>query len=416
MGGINMRGINMMKFLVRYKTLARVALAIVLVGVMAASLWFTSPSPVKALDVSFPSLPASGTLGQTYYFQVKVTVGNNELVPIQSIDLNIYNSANATYKATSTNLTLINGGSSNYTSVQTGGGSVNITATAVNWITGFSTNGSASWNGTIYNFGYGYGFVGPSSITYNVAWTPPAGWPGGNYQIDTTIKASGQTFTQASSTFTLQVGLLAETSISQALDIATNATGVRVNINRIKNPTDNSTATIPGGIGSYTARASSAPASGIQFLVVKGVPPFGNPTFDNVTGSFSLATVSSPPQAPTTVALVIPILTGNATTSYSLTVVFEAIGAAGQAGLNVPEERSNSITLLRGDAWVDGAVTVTDSLAIKQLLVGQLTLSDINPLNAATPNHDGAGGDKISITDALAIEQFKVGQINAYYQ
>jgi hypothetical protein len=55
-------------------------------------------------------------------------------------------------------------------------------------------------------------------------------------------------------------------------------------------------------------------------------------------------------------------------------------------------------------------------LALKQYLVGQLVLNQINPLNAASPNHDGVGGDKISITDALAIEQYLVGQLDAYFE
>ena len=104
------------------------------------------------------------------------------------------------------------------------------------------------------------------------------------------------------------------------------------------------------------------------------------------------------------------------TTSISLIVTFQAIGAAGQLGLNVPEEHSNNITLKRGDAFVGGGITVADSLAIKQYLVGQLTLSQINPLNAASPSHDGASGDKITVADALAIEQYLVSQRNAYFQ
>ena len=190
-----------------------------------------------------------------------------------------------------------------------------------------------------------------------------------------------------------------------------------MNIDRIKNPTDNVTANITGGIGSYTARVSGNASGNIQFLAVYGVPPFNSPTFDNVTGIFSVATVASPIQASnTTVAEVVPILTGNTTSSVNLTVTFQIISAAGQPELNVPEEQSNSIILLRGDADKNGVVSIVDSLALKQYLVAQLTLTQINPLNAASPKHDGVGGDKISIVDALAIEQFLVGQINAYYQ
>ncbi|MBI4284217.1 MAG: hypothetical protein HY663_07090, partial [Chloroflexi bacterium] len=208
---------------------------------------------------------------------------------------------------------------------------------------------------------------------------------------------------------------IAETSLAQAKD-SDGVVVVKVNIDRIKNPADNSTANIPGGIGGYSATVSSN-ASSIQFLAVRGVPPFDNPSFNATTGVFSVASVSSPIQAGnTTLAKVVAILTGNTTTSFSLTIAFSIIGAASDPGLNVPEEHSNTITLLRGDADNSGKITITDSLALEQYLVGQLTLSQINPLNAASPNHDGAGGDKITVTDALAIEQYLVGQLNAYFQ
>ncbi|MBI4282894.1 MAG: Ig-like domain-containing protein [Chloroflexi bacterium] len=213
----------------------------------------------------------------------------------------------------------------------------------------------------------------------------------------------------------LGVNLVAETGISQSVNATSGVSMVKVNINRIKNSADNSTASML--IGSYTATVSSNASSSIQFLAVNGVSPYGNPTFDNVTGIFSLATVSAPTQANnTTVANVVPILTGNATTRVSLILAFQYIGSADQPGLSVPEEHANSINLLRGDADNSGVISVTDSLALKQYLVGQLTLSQINPINAASPNHDGTAGDKITITDALAIEQFLVKQLNAYFK
>ena len=212
------------------------------------------------------------------------------------------------------------------------------------------------------------------------------------------------------------VSLMAETSASQAKD-SDGVVVVTVTINRAKDLSTGLTAEIPGGIGSYAATVTAVPGGGIEFLNVRGVSPFDTVTFNPATGEFAVSSVSSPPQAAnTTVAKVVPKLIGNCLTSYDLNVAFTSIGAAGQPGLNVPEEHSNSITVLRGDADNNGSISIVDSLALKQYLVGQLVLSQINPINAASPNHDGTGGDKISVVDALAIEQYLVGQLNAYFE
>tara|TARA_Y100000031_G_scaffold121885_1_gene136532 strand:+ start:7 stop:525 length:519 start_codon:yes stop_codon:yes gene_type:complete len=123
---------------------------------------------------------------------------------------------------------------------------------------------------------------------------------------------------------------LAETSIIQGLSSnATDVIVVKVNIDRIKDPSDNSTANISGGIGSYTATVSSNASSIIQFVTVYGISPFDGPSFNATSGVFSVAVVSSPPQVTnTTVAEVVSILTGNVTTSVNLTTSFNIIGAA----------------------------------------------------------------------------------------
>ncbi|MFC2072820.1 Ig-like domain-containing protein, partial [Chloroflexota bacterium] len=118
------------------------------------------------------------------------------------------------------------------------------------------------------------------------------------------------------------VNLIAETSISEALDQATGkVVVVDVNIDCFKDPSTGLTANITGGIGSYSATVSAAPGSGIEVLGVNGMSPSDNLTFNNVTGIFSVAAVSSPCQADnTTVAELVLRLSGNATTPYDLTV------------------------------------------------------------------------------------------------
>ncbi|MFC1977988.1 Ig-like domain-containing protein, partial [Chloroflexota bacterium] len=298
--------------------------------------------------------------------------------------------------------------------------------------TAATARGFAPVIGTINNTAGNVRFVGTTTANYSTAdltlvylGVTAVGNDGdsGNITIDITNLSDNKFVeitprTAVAAPVSIVTRLAAETSIAQGLSANTTDVAVlNVIIDRIKDPSDNSTANISGGIGSYTATANGTPDSSIQFLTVYGVSPFDGPTFNATTGVFAVASVSSPIQpSSSTVAEVVPILTGNTTASVNLTIAFQDIIAAGNPGLNVPEEQSNSIILLRGDADKNGAISIVDSLALKQYLVGQLTLGDINPLNAACVNHDGASGDKISVVDALAIEQFLVGQINAYFE
>jgi len=203
--------VDIMKQLVSYKSyksLSKIAIPIVLVIAVAASLWFAAP--VRALDISFPSLP-SGNLGSTHSFSVKIDITDAELLPIQSIKLEIYNSANpTTYKATCTSLPLT-ATTKSYTSAETGGGAVSITATVSNWdwLYGY---GYAFFEDTghYFDYLYGYGYGGATaSITYTGTWTSPSGWPAGGYKAKATITANATTFTKTSSTFTLSAAAAA---------------------------------------------------------------------------------------------------------------------------------------------------------------------------------------------------------------
>lgn len=208
-------GFNIMKNLVNYKKLSKVAIAAALVLAVAASLWFASPLPVQALEIEITNPQGatltSGTLGRIYEFQVKVSIEDNELLPIKTIDLKIYNvDDSSTYYDEYTNLAL---GSQDYTSYPTSGAgaAASIKATPDSmW--GYSTFGAGyvAWQGTGYTFAPivgGYGYVigtGTTSITYDIKWTPPSSWPRGSYKIEAEITAQDdQTFTQLSSEFTL---------------------------------------------------------------------------------------------------------------------------------------------------------------------------------------------------------------------
>ena len=191
----------------------KVILALVLVVAVGASLWFSAP--VRALTISFPTLPSSGTIGNDYTFTVKVDISDPELLPIQNVNLYLYKSdARATYEATSANLPLSTTVTPFTTITGTGtsgtAGTISITAVASNWGYGYGY-GYAVWEGYGYHFfppggygyGYGYGYAGSTaSITYSVTWTPPTSWPAADYIIETKITANGTNFIESGS-FTL---------------------------------------------------------------------------------------------------------------------------------------------------------------------------------------------------------------------
>jgi hypothetical protein len=184
--------------------------------VVAALLWFSSPLPVKALTINFPTLPSTGTLGSTYSFQVRVTVEDQDLLPIDHIDMQMRNAANPiTYVATCNDTPLNNGETKNYTSTQTGGGgAVTVTAaTGANWgygygyRTGYGYKEPEGWGYHYFGYGYGYGYAtgqGTVSITYNVSWTPPSSWPEGNYNVKVFVYGDGtKKFSGTSAVFSL---------------------------------------------------------------------------------------------------------------------------------------------------------------------------------------------------------------------
>ncbi|MFC1931565.1 helix-turn-helix domain-containing protein [Chloroflexota bacterium] len=185
--------------IINYKSFARVALAVILVVAVGASLWFASPSPVKAIDITFPNLPESATRGQSNTFYVKISVQDVDLLPVYSVNLQIYDAGTSTYTANCTGLPLVNGVSRTYSAAQTGGGQVVVTtSTATKWGYAFGNRGlygysyQQGWVDHNIGSGWGYGYssgsyVGSTSVTFTVAWTPPTGWPTGSYKVKATV-------------------------------------------------------------------------------------------------------------------------------------------------------------------------------------------------------------------------------------
>jgi len=141
-----------------YKSFVRVAIAIVLVFVMGASLWYSSPLPVKAfgIDMSVSESPISGNTTYLLGEQVAIPAGINfealESKDFQSISLNITGPESFTKELP------ITPGAYQYTDVP---GTLDVVV---------------SWDAGVGPFGYGYGYgysTGSGNITYSIEWTPP---------------------------------------------------------------------------------------------------------------------------------------------------------------------------------------------------------------------------------------------------
>ena len=201
------------KISVPLRTLSRAVIPLFLVIAVAASLWFASPT--QALDISYPSLPSSGTLGSTYTFTVKVTITDPDLVPVQAINIEIYKATDTSKKATLASMPLQDRSKQSHAVAPTTSGSAQVAAaTGAGW-TYISGEGYALWQGTGYSFSppdvfgyaYAYGGGGHTDITYTIYWTSPSGWPAGDYEVKASITASGggntKTFTETSGNFNL---------------------------------------------------------------------------------------------------------------------------------------------------------------------------------------------------------------------
>ncbi|UCH42494.1 MAG: hypothetical protein JSW16_06695 [Dehalococcoidales bacterium] len=208
-----------MKNIINRKNISRMVVPLVLVCAVAISLWYVAPTPAKALQIEI-SNPTTGTLGSTYSFTVTVNIEDIDILPIKSIDLEIYNmAAPSSYKASCHDLPLPDQASATdsrvYTSTETGGGQVIIVAnTASNWdydydyryAYGYQDPGG--WWGGYLGYGYGYGSSnGVTSITFDVSWTPPTGWPTGNYQVKALVYGDAtHEFIGTGTTFSLSSG------------------------------------------------------------------------------------------------------------------------------------------------------------------------------------------------------------------
>jgi transcriptional regulator with XRE-family HTH domain len=282
-----------------FKNFARVAVALVLVIAVGSSLWFVAPHPAKALEIDFSSLP-SGNLGTSHSFSITATLGTQDLIPIQSVNITIYNLADTSKQAILANAPL-NAGSKPYSAAETGGGAATVTATTAAGWAYVSGTGYAYWKGAGYSFGstFGYGYspgTGTTSITYSIRWTSPSGWPIGNYRVKVDIDAEStdltKTFTETSGSFSLTRAAAPaaptggggepppEPSVSNVSNVV-NDQGLFTDEARINSDDGNVHISIPEGT---TGLINNQPISEISITLVEGPPaPPANTNFIGIT-------------------------------------------------------------------------------------------------------------------------------------
>lgn len=185
----------------------KVAVTLALVLAVATSLWFASPT--QAFNITFPTLLSNGYFGSSFIFEARVEIAEQELLPIQNINMYIYKADDrASYQATAANLPL--GTTSRiYGLSETSGGVIGVySLVPTGW--GYTYGyGYATWQGSGYSFfqpgGYGYGYQGGAwvNITYTVDWISPSDWPAGSYVVELVVSSGGNTFTRTSSAFSM---------------------------------------------------------------------------------------------------------------------------------------------------------------------------------------------------------------------
>jgi hypothetical protein len=180
----------------------RAALAIFLVTVIATTLWFASPAPVKAVDITVTNA-GTATLGQAYSFTFRVDVQDTDILPIQSVDMRIYKTnSTGIYEVLFADLPLPDAPDTTLSQSYSGaGGTATVYGTTgLVWVNARDTRygygygyQSGTWDtinfGDSYGYGYGYGgsYQGAAYITYTVVWVPPSGWPQDTYRIQVIV-------------------------------------------------------------------------------------------------------------------------------------------------------------------------------------------------------------------------------------
>jgi hypothetical protein len=178
--------------------------------------------PVRALLISITTEKQVYGAGEEVNFTITVNLTSGELLPINSVLLNItgskhsiincqlpfnssgYANENVTCYNQILTVTLIPGPSFGY---------------------GYGY-GYVEWNGSGYPFGYGYGYESPvaassTSFTYIIRWKVPSEWAGDVYTASIAIIANGNTFSK-STKFSVVISQPKQTYVNETINILPN--------------------------------------------------------------------------------------------------------------------------------------------------------------------------------------------------
>jgi hypothetical protein len=249
----------------------------------------------------------------------------------------------------------------------------------------------------------------PCTITYDVIWTPPQGWPAGTVNIEAAIMADQDKTFMVEKGFSISTAtMIAETSISETLTSDPNGiAAIQLNLDRIKDAGDG---TLTKNITSISAKYL-LPADGIEITGVLGIG--GNAVWDEESGNFTVVfdTAIQPDNTPVAYILV----RNDASALETRSVGVACLSIEDDQGQNIPEETQNSISFMRGNTDGSIEVDIGDASWIAQFRVGKRNLDQIRPVNAASVSHD-TGGDVVDIGDASWVAQYRVGKLNEYYK
>ena len=243
--------IKLKRFIFNKVTLSVLVTAAIVTGLIV------STSPVKALNVIVTN-PASGNLGSNYTFTVEIDVANTDLLPIQSVNLQIFNVASPTTYAVSQNLPLPSGANTTANGTFTGTyGTLNVSGTSgANWGYGYASTYGYGYNSTsgygTYSLGNGYGYgynsgTGSTSVTYNITWVPPTSWPTGTYNIKVLSYGNNGTTLTNPNTISFSLGTAATTTTTTTTAVGGGATTTTATTTTATTTTATTITTTAGG-------------------------------------------------------------------------------------------------------------------------------------------------------------------------
>ena len=201
-------------------------------------------------------------------------------------------------------------------------------------------------------------------------------------------------------------------------DSADGATGLRVGVDRLPDPSTN------GGVAvllaEYQTRLSYNPACA-SVLDVRGLDfPVDPLSIDNATGVTTFGGSSAATSAPIGLAHALTRLLGSNLVACQLDLEMVSLQDGGGQALPI-DPTILAHTLLRGDARAHGVINIADALFIAQYLVGlRPACTDVvgttclHSVNAASVRQDGTF-DRKTIADALFIAQYMVGLRDGFY-